>query len=347
MNITSMKKAILFCASVAALVAFPLGAQAAEESVTVHFSAFDSGKAVVVDRTVVVSSEEVENYYPSIEDSQTGVTYLDALVAVHRALYPSTFTKYLALSSGSYGVFVSKQFGGDYPGYYLRNNEALQVSTSAQILKDGDVLVALGYSSYKNPETPAQFKTLQMRTTAMTPITFSLTGSFFENVAPWDTITKPVSGAKLALINPLTNVITPLSTTTDKEGVAVRSFKNPGTYYVTAQGTLNNHPIIGAFTRVDVSLKPTSIRTSSAHQRVKVVWSRRQGVSGYAVYRATSARGHYKRVATVKGASSSRYVSGRMKPGKRYYYKVRTYKNSGGKTYYSPYTAVRSIRVHR
>lgn len=68
---------------------------------------------------------------------------------------------------------------------------------------------------------------------------------------------------------------------------------------------------------------------------------------GYIVYRATSKKGSYKQIGTVKrksGAMTGSYTDKNVKIGKKYYYKVVTYKNiSGGKMLRSAYSGVKGI----
>ena len=68
---------------------------------------------------------------------------------------------------------------------------------------------------------------------------------------------------------------------------------------------------------------------------------------GYIVYRAASKKGSYKQIGTVKrksGAMTGSYTDKNVKIGKKYYYKVVTYKNiSGGKMLRSAYSGVKGI----
>lgn len=51
------------------------------------------------------------------------------------------------------------------------------------------------------------------------------------------------------------------------------------------------------------------------------------------------------KTATVKGAAKTSKVIKSLKKGKTYYVKVRTYKNVGGKKYYSAYSKVKSLKT--
>lgn len=66
---------------------------------------------------------------------------------------------------------------------------------------------------------------------------------------------------------------------------------------------------------------------------LKISWKKVSGASGYVVYKATSPKGKYKKIKTVK--RGTKYTSGKLKKGKKYYYKVRAYKTIDKKKYYS------------
>ena len=85
-----------------------------------------------------------------------------------------------------------------------------------------------------------------------------------------------------------------------------------------------------------------SIATST--HRVKLSWSKSKNVvmTGYKVYRATSKNGKYRVVLTTKNKS---YTSSKLTKGKTYYFKVRGYRTVGGKTYYTPYSRIKAVKV--
>lgn len=90
------------------------------------------------------------------------------------------------------------------------------------------------------------------------------------------------------------------------------------------------------------NVKPALKVSSSSYSKIKLTWDKTEGASGYKVYRATSKNGKYKLIKTVKGSDTTTYTNTGRTTGKTYYYKIRAYKVSGGKTTYSKYSAVRS-----
>ena len=120
-----------------------------------------------------------------------------------------------------------------------------------------------------------------------------------------------------------------------------------GTYYIQVTSAYYYHD--GKYSVKVVKGKPakTSISkiTSPSKKKVKVVWKKVSGVNGYEIYRATSKKGKYKKIATVKSGKTVSYTDKKLKSKKRYYYKVRAYKVSNGKKVYGDYSAVKSVKV--
>ena len=89
--------------------------------------------------------------------------------------------------------------------------------------------------------------------------------------------------------------------------------------------------------------KITSVkRTTPISTSVKVSWKKVSGAYGYSLYHATSENGKYLRIrSTVK----TTWTDTKLKTGKTYYYKVRTYKYINGKRVYGLYSKVNSIKM--
>ena len=96
-------------------------------------------------------------------------------------------------------------------------------------------------------------------------------------------------------------------------------------------------------------LAPTiSSAASSSYNTVKVSWkaSKTGEEDSYQVYRATSKKGNYKKVGTVKhvsGTKSYTYTDSGVKLGTKYYYKIKCVKTVSGKALKSGYSGVKSI----
>ena len=86
-------------------------------------------------------------------------------------------------------------------------------------------------------------------------------------------------------------------------------------------------------------------------KNVTVSWSKVSSAKGYKVYRAASREGEdyrytsYKCIKTVSSKNTVKYTDKTVKPGKKYFYKVKSYKVVNGKKKYSKYTKVKTAYV--
>ena len=93
--------------------------------------------------------------------------------------------------------------------------------------------------------------------------------------------------------------------------------------------------------------KPKATTIKSLKKRgkkaVKITYKKVSGVSGYQIYMSTKKKSGYKKIVTLSSKKSS-YTKGKLKKGKKYYFKVRTMKKVSGKYRYSSFSKVRSIK---
>lgn len=80
------------------------------------------------------------------------------------------------------------------------------------------------------------------------------------------------------------------------------------------------------------------------YNRIKLKWNPAADVSGYQIYRSERKKGTYKTVKRVDSAVTS-FLDKKRKPGRRYYYKIRSYKNVSGSLIYSKYSKVCSAKA--
>ena len=74
---------------------------------------------------------------------------------------------------------------------------------------------------------------------------------------------------------------------------------------------------------------------TTAKRAVTVKWNKKSNASGYVIYRATSKNGAYKQVAKIANKNTTSITFKKLKKGKRYYFKIRTYRTYNGVTAYS------------
>lgn len=120
------------------------------------------------------------------------------------------------------------------------------------------------------------------------------------------------------------------------------------TFRVRAYVIKNGQYFYGPFTSVKTATAPNSTKikslTSKKSKQAVLKWNKVKGASQYEVYRSTSKKGKYKKIATTKKTT---YTDKKLKGKKKYYYKVRVSKKINKKNYYSSYSAVKSVTVKK
>jgi len=90
----------------------------------------------------------------------------------------------------------------------------------------------------------------------------------------------------------------------------------------------------------------SSVKNNKAKTSV-ITWKKVSGASGYEVYRSTAKTKGYKKIATIKRGSTVTYTNKKLKKGKTYYYKVRSYKIVSRNKGYSAFSAVKSVKIKK
>ena len=97
--------------------------------------------------------------------------------------------------------------------------------------------------------------------------------------------------------------------------------------------------------QVKTSLAKPSLKLKAGKRKATVRWSKISGANGYVIYRSTKKTKGYKAIKTIKKGSTVKLTDKKLKKGKKYYYKVRAYRNVGGRKVYSSYSAVKYIKA--
>ena len=85
----------------------------------------------------------------------------------------------------------------------------------------------------------------------------------------------------------------------------------------------------------------TNVRVKSRNRRFTVTWSKTSGVTGYEVsYKLRSAK-KYKVLCRTKKLKA---VTGKLKKGKKYSFRVRAYTKRSGSTVYGPYSKAKTVK---
>lgn len=116
----------------------------------------------------------------------------------------------------------------------------------------------------------------------------------------------------------------------------VRAFKDPKTGREYGEYSSK----IKMSTKTDAPV----IKLKASGNKVKISWKKVKGVGGYEVYMSTNKKNGYEK---IKKNSSSKlsYVQNNLDKNKKYYFKVKSYKNINGKKVYSKWSDVKSVLV--
>lgn len=116
---------------------------------------------------------------------------------------------------------------------------------------------------------------------------------------------------------------------------------------ITGKGKYKGSKTV-TFKIIPKKTKVTSL-TSPKVKKLKVKYKKVAGVTGYQIKYSTSKKFTKKTTGTVtvKGAGKLSKTIGKLKKGKTYYVKVRTYKTVKGTKYYSGYTAVKKVKIKK
>ena len=86
-------------------------------------------------------------------------------------------------------------------------------------------------------------------------------------------------------------------------------------------------------------------KTKAGKKKVKLVWKKMTGATGYQIFMAVKKTGNYKKIATIKKAKIVTFTKTKLKSKKTYYFRIRAYRKAGGKTYYGAYSTVKKAKV--
>lgn len=122
------------------------------------------------------------------------------------------------------------------------------------------------------------------------------------------------------------------------KGWATSSTATTATYQPGANLTTNANVTLYAVWQANKPAAPSGVKAVSASSTsVKVSWNAVSGVTGYQVWRATSANGTYTALGSV--TTTNRTCTG-LTAGTKYYFKVRAYKETNGTKTYGSFSSV-------
>ncbi len=91
--------------------------------------------------------------------------------------------------------------------------------------------------------------------------------------------------------------------------------------------------------------KVKKLRKTKVNSRsVRLKWRKTKGATGYQIYRATSRKGHFRKIATTR---KNRLTNKKLKPGKTYFYKVRAFRSVKKKKIVGRFSTVLKVRTKK
>lgn len=99
---------------------------------------------------------------------------------------------------------------------------------------------------------------------------------------------------------------------------------------------------------VSKATKPDSTKirkTTASFDKIKLIWEKVSGASGYQVQRYDPSEKRYVTVKTMKKGSTVSYTNDSLNAGRTYKYRVRAYKKSGSEKVYGSWSTVQKVKT--
>ena len=176
-------------------------------------------------------------------------------------------------------------------------------------------------------------------------VTASATQTSTSVTLSWNAV-DGVDGYKVYKYNPSTKKYTTVKTTAET-GCTIKKL-SPATSYTFAVraykkvGSATYRSPSSSFVTITTTPETPTLKVTSSAKSAVLSWSQVTGATGYGVYMSTSKNGTYTKLGTTKGTS---YTKTSLKAGKTYYFKIRAWSKVDGKTYYSSYSSVKSVKA--
>ena len=115
----------------------------------------------------------------------------------------------------------------------------------------------------------------------------------------------------------------------------IRSYKKVSGEYIRSNAT----SVVTGITK----LKTPTLKLTAGKKSVVVTWNATKEVK-YQIYRSTKKSSGFNKVATISKSGTNSMKDVKVASKKTYYYKIRAYKVVNGKTIYSSYSSVKSVK---
>ena len=222
------------------------------------------------------------------------------------------------------------------------------------VIVDGAAKGGKADYTFENVSAPHEMKAMFMQTAA--PGIKAVSQSRYDRLTVKWKSAKGATGYALYRSKALNGSYSRIAVTTglsyiDKGRVTGRK------YYYKVRGLYKNGSI-GADNTICTALssaeagktalaKPSVTVKAKKGRKALVKWKKVAGATGYKIYRAVKRAGKYKLVKTIKKGTILKWTNNNLKKGRKYYYKIKAYRKSGGNTAYSAFSTIKYCKARK
>ena len=326
------------------------------DEISVNFTAAAPGEFDLMYDGLEVKGDMFEKAYPewAEQDMIEGVSLADVLVAAHQYKYGDKAKDYMGFTlSDKNGVYLTKQFGHEYVGFYYRNKVITDGATYQEVT-DGDQIICGSYSDANYADLFGYFDSDELTVTVGEEVKLTLTtgnflGGDYAQVVPLDEASLKIVDNDGKMVD-VPGSIKASYAKGEKDGTFTVTFNKAGAYVIAADGTATYEGWYGTVTGRCVGanavvyvkdIKPAKpvIRSAKRKSAKKalVVWKKAKNAKKYEV--AYRAKGTKKW--TVKKTAKTKIALKKLKAGKAYQVKVLAVNGSEK----SKYSKIKTIKT--
>ena len=136
----------------------------------------------------------------------------------------------------------------------------------------------------------------------------------------------------------------------DKQGRITIAAKFTGSARITIRSSATAG-YNAATKSITVTVNPAGTTLTTAKnlsgRKAQITWKKNQYVTGYEIQYSVNKNFRSGSKKTVSGVSKTKYTLTKLQKNKTYYVRIRTYKKSGTKKYYSSWSKVKAVRIRK
>lgn len=152
-------------------------------------------------------------------------------------------------------------------------------------------------------------------------------------------------GKRTVLKSAIGNYLLAYKGTVDKAGQASTVLKSDSEFCLLGPGRNESEVLMSSVYSVEINRKaPAKTKITKLTKKKKTItvkWKKVSEANGYEIWMATKKKGKYKKIKTITKVSTVKFTKKKLKKGKKYFFKLRAYKNVSGSKLYGPWSAVK------